>query len=65
MWLMWGALSLLGLDVLLQVTGTVEFATSTWVVLAVTVVGSYFADKAIGRLRAAHEPQPVRVPVSH
>ncbi|HSV39261.1 MAG TPA: hypothetical protein VLI04_10920 [Nocardioidaceae bacterium] len=63
MWLTWGALSLLGLDVLLQVTGTVDFAASMWVVLAVTVVGSVFADMAIGRLRAAAEP--LRVPVSH
>jgi len=63
MWLTWGALSLLGLDVLLQVTGTVDFAASMWVVLAVTVAGAVLADKAIGRLREAHEPQ--RVPISH
>ena len=61
MWLTWGALSLLGVDVLLQATGTVDFNSSMWVVLAVTIVGAFFADKAVARLRAATEAQPVRV----
>ena len=61
MWLTWGAFSLLVLDAVLELTGTVDFAPTMWVVLAVTVIGSIFADQAIARLRAAHEPQPVHV----
>ena len=61
MWMTWGALSLLVVDGILHASGTVEFSGAMWAVLAVTVIGAFFADKAVARLRVAAEPQRVQV----